>query len=65
MCEYKASYLDVSVASPWHTCAPLAQPLSANRAEASRQLRPGLGSDSLEALKRTKQTLIPHFPVSH
>lgn len=51
MCEDKTSYLAVSVASLWHTCAPLAQPLSANRAEASRQQRPGLVSDSLEALK--------------
>lgn len=56
MCEDKASYL--AVASLWHNCAPLAQPLCANRSEASKQLRPGLVSDSLEALKWTKQTLI-------
>lgn len=56
MCEDKASYL--AVASLWHNCAPLAQPLCANRSEASKQLRPGLVSDSLEAPKWTKQTLI-------
>lgn len=64
MCEDKASYLGVSVAYPWHTCTPLAQSLSANRAEASMQLRPGLVSDSSEELKWTMQTLIPPpFPV--
>lgn len=56
-------YLAASVASLWHTCTPLGEPLSANRAEASRQLRPGLDSDSLEASKWAKQTLIPPPPL--